>query len=274
MTDLAREQDSEERQPEDLAPAEELAADTAAAPADQTEQDALFEISSEPAPEAASAGDEGMTAFGGQPDDLAAIRMELGTDEPGEPAEEPPSEEAQQPAVADEAEQPVAESAEAVVEAQASAEDEASEAVVEAGVPEGADDDPDAVEALLDEETAEGLLERPDRTLWLPFLLYDAVWLVFAITMVLTLRTAATANALDAAAAYPVFVLVALVLTVAGPLLAVLLWWLVRSRTEPEERGGLFATAMLRGALATFAGVAMWWVARVVLDFLRTGRFF
>ncbi len=63
-------------------------------------------------------------------------------------------------------------------------------------------------------------------------------------------------------------------LTVAGPLLALVLWWMKRSRVLAEERQGLLAVALLRGSLATFAGVLIWWVALVVLNYFKTGRLF
>ncbi len=249
-----------EAQPEE---AECDAAAGASEAAAQVSQDALFTADLAPAVQPA-AGDEGVTAFGGASDDLEAIRTELSTGEEQEavqPAAEPPVSETP----------PVAETA---AEVAADAEAEAGMVLAEAGVPEGQDDDADAVEALLDEEAAEGLLERPDRTLSVPFFVYDGVWLVFAIAMVVALRDAAVAGTLDTAPAYPMFVLLALILTVLGPLLAVFLWWLRRSQATKAERTGLLASALLRGALATFAGVAMWTIARVVLDYLRTGRFF
>jgi hypothetical protein len=224
-------------------------------------QDALFSTDVPPVI-TPSAEDEGVTSFGGEPSDLDAIRDELGE---SEATEEPAAEVAavEAPAV------------EAVVAAEVAAEHEATEALVEAGVPEGADDDPDAVEALLDAESAEGILAIPrDRTLSLPFFIYAGIWLVFAVAMVLVLRDAAVAGSLDAAAAYPVFILIGAILTLAGPVLALAIWLVKRSRSSAEERRGLFAVAMLRGALATFAGVAMWWIALVVLNYFKTGRFF
>ncbi|HEY3317702.1 MAG TPA: hypothetical protein VGK50_04705 [Coriobacteriia bacterium] len=288
MSDLAGEQDAEggpsqdesvesppvtsgEQAPADLgherltdveAQPDEAGCDAAAGASEvaaQVSQDALFTVDLAPAVQPVP-GDEGVTAFGGAPDDLEAIRTELGAGE-------------EQEAVQTDAEPPVPETLPAA-ETAADAEAGAGIALAEAGVPEGQDDDADAVEALLDEEAAEGLLEPPDRTLSVPFFVYDGVWLVFAIAMVVALRDAAVAGALDTAPAYPMFVLVALVLTVVGPLLAVFLWWLRRSHAAKGERTGLLASALLRGALATFAGVAMWTLARVVLDYLRTGRFF
>jgi Zn-dependent protease len=81
-------------------------------------------------------------------------------------------------------------------------------------------------------------------------------------------------NLLLAIASVILFVLVGLVLTVLGPILALFLWWMKRSKTPKEERGGLLSVALLRGALATFAGVVMWWIALVVLNYFKTGRFF
>lgn len=239
-------------------------------PEEQAAQDALF--TAEPLAPEPVAAEEGVTSFGGAPDDLDVVRADLqGTEAEG--GESVPAESEEQPGE-QVLEMAGAGVAEAVAAAQEDAETEAAEAIAEAGVPAGSDDDPEAVEALLDAEIAEGLVEPRDRTLSLPFFIYDAVWFVFAVTMVLVLRGSALAGTLDASSVYAAFVIIGLVLTIAGPVLALVLWYLKRSRTEEDERSGLFASAMLRGALATFAGVAMWWLARVVLDYFRTGRFF
>lgn len=244
--------------------AQETAEDEAPAVAEaeppaQPTQEALF--AAEPDVPAPAEGDDTVTSFGGPPDDLDAIRAELsGPEEPEQPAEETEA----------------AALGGGVAAAAEAAEEEAAEALAEAGVPEGDDDEPEAVEALLDAESAEGLLEpeRVDRGLSTPFLIYLGVWLVFAVAMVLVLRNAAIAGTLDRSFEYPVFVLVGLVLTVVGPLLAIVAWLLVRSRTDADSRRGLLAVALLRGSLATFGGVVLWWAARVLLDYFRTGRLF
>lgn len=299
MTDLEHDQHPEEepsRAPDEGATAESDArpnddADShgregaagASEVAAQGSQDALFTTDLPPAVQPET--DEGVTVFG-EHDDTAAVREGLEGAQP--PAEESPAGEVEPDAAAEwetlpppeavsppaEVPETPAEAAEVPAETPVEPAPTPESAVVEAGLPAGADDDADAVEALLDAEAEAGLLERPDRTLSVPFLVYDGIWLVFAIAMVAVLRTPALAGTLDSTPAYPVFVLAGLVLTVAGPLLAVALWWIARSRVTPGERRGLFASAFLRGALATFAGVALWLVARVVLDFMRTGRLY
>lgn len=240
---------------EEEAAARDVAAEEALASAEadlRTSQEALFVTEAAPVP---GEPDEDVTSFDAAPtDEIAAISAELAEGESSdETSEGTASESAPDGAIPP---------------------DEA-EAVVAAGVPEGADDAADAVEALLDAETSTGVFEGPrDRTLSLPFWIYVGVWLVFAAAMVVVLRDAAIAGTLDTAESYPIFVFVGLVLTVFGPLLSVFLWVLKRSRSSAEERTGLFATALLRGALATFGGVVLWWMALVVLNYMKTGRLF
>jgi hypothetical protein len=236
-------------------------AEAASETAGQAAQDSLFTTDPVPAVNAAEQEDEGVTTFGGEPDDLDTIRAELGTTDTPEEAEPAPD----VTLVA------------AVAAAEGAAEEEAAEAIVEAGVPEGSDDDPEAVEALLDAE-AEAEIEPLPRDRWLsvPFYVYLGVWLVFSIAMVVVLRDSAVAGggALVAAPAYPAFIFAGFALAVAGPLLSIAVWLLARARSSAEERRGLLAIALLRGALSTFAGVAMWWIALVVLNYFKTGRFF
>jgi hypothetical protein len=224
-----------ENEPDPLdTPSEATAEQTAAA-----EQEALFAV--EPPP-LVPVEYEGVTTFGWT-GDLQSILDELGDAEDETPARP---------------------------------EAEAAEEIAATGVPEGADDDADAVEALLDAEKAAGLLKpvSTGRQLSTPFFIYDGVWLLFSIAMVAVLAGPAQAGTLDTAPSYPVFVFAGLALTAIGPLLALIMWGVRRSRVAKRERTGLLAVALLRGSLATFGGVVLWWIALIALNYIRTGRFF
>lgn len=280
--DAVTPQDGIDDAPEEGSEAEAEEAAMAAA-AEQAEQGSLFTADVPPIVPAEPAEDERVTAFGGEPDDLEAIRMELGVDEavpdtgasPDEPVLDVAPDEQPETTVV-EGDMTAAPAVDAVEAAAVEAEAEGVAALTEAGVPEGADDDADAVEALLDAEAEEGLLEneRPDRTLSLPYFVYVGVWLVFTIAMVVVLRDAAVAKQLDTEPAYPLFVLGGLVLTVLGPILSVVLWFIKRRSAEQDERVGLFASAILRGSLATFAGVVLWMIGLLALNYLKTGRLY
>jgi hypothetical protein len=228
--------------------------------------------------------------------DIGGPVMPLAADDPSD-ADAATPDEAAEPSVPGDDATPVdmtpedaaaaAAAAAAFAAAATSAHEDAVEAVLESGAPEGADNDADAVEALLEAEAEEPAVraemdepillappERKDRTLSVPFYVYLGVWFVFSVAMVLVLQAAAITGTLDRAPEYPMFVLGGLVLTVIGPVLTLFVfaisWW-----GKPKgERRGLFATAMLRGSLATFAGVAMWYVAIIVLNYLKTGRLY
>lgn len=263
-------QPAEEPAPEPVAEpvveaAPQDAAEEAAASAEAQQQVSQESLFAADAPPVVVEHDEGVTSFGGvaPPEEIAAITAELAAEadagaETAEAGEEPAA----------------AAPTDGTAAARETTEGDEEAAIVAAtGAPEGASDDADAVEALLDAETQAGVFEMPrDRTMSVPFFVYLGVWFVFAVTMVVLLQGAAVAKALDSASSYPIFVFVGLTLTALGPLLAVFLWVLKRSRSSAEERTGLFATAILRGALATFGGVVMWWIALVVLNYMKTGR--
>jgi hypothetical protein len=56
-----------------------------------------------------------------------------------------------------------------------------------------------------------------------------------------------------------------------GPLL-ILATWIASWGRSGYSKGAIFVSALLRGAVATTIGVAMWWIALMVLDQLRLGR--
>lgn len=119
------------------------------------------------------------------------------------------------------------------------------------------------------EVPAGAVLARARLAARLPFWILAGVWAAFVGVMTYLLWAEAT-KSFTALPLYAGFTLGGVGLTVAGPLLGVVVWLLLR-RTGPELRGGLVRAMFLRVAVATLAGNLMWWVGLVVLDLHRSG---
>lgn len=103
-----------------------------------------------------------------------------------------------------------------------------------------------------------------------PFLVYVGVWAVYSASAV-TLLFSNPATSPVESIYYGPLLLGGLALAVLGPLLALVVWLRVRARTPEHLRHGLFIISLVRGAAATFAGVALWVVGLIMLDALRLG---
>ncbi|MGV8084080.1 MAG: hypothetical protein AB2L09_10675 [Coriobacteriia bacterium] len=105
-----------------------------------------------------------------------------------------------------------------------------------------------------------------------PFLVYGALCLAFAALLVWQFLQVPAGQAVYEAQLYPVSLLAGIVLLVAGPLLAVLVW--VISAARAAGAGRALISSLFKGALATFFGAVLWWAALVVVDAVRLGRLF
>lgn len=124
----------------------------------------------------------------------------------------------------------------------------------------------DAPDAVLLEGVAGGLT-------WLPFAAYLGLWaLLCAASAYLLSSPAADGQAARWLEMYVPLLWIGLALTLAGPVLALVVWLVARSRRDADARVGLLACALSRGALATFFGVALWIATLSVLDLVATGR--
>jgi len=104
-----------------------------------------------------------------------------------------------------------------------------------------------------------------------PFLVYFALWVVFAGLLVWFFLQTPAGVPLYELTLYGPSILAGLVLTALGPLLAIGVWimlWMAR----PGARAGLFSRSFILGAVVTLAGVALWLVALGAVDMLRLGR--
>lgn len=106
---------------------------------------------------------------------------------------------------------------------------------------------------------------------WWPFLVYLGLWVLFAAVTAWQLLQVPSGAPVYESRVYPYTVLAGLVLTAAGPALILAVWL---GSTSRGGRGGTFVTALGRGAIATVAGVTLWWLVLLGLDAVRLGRLF
>ncbi len=109
---------------------------------------------------------------------------------------------------------------------------------------------------------------------WVPFSVYFGAWVVLAVATVIGLRGPALAGGpLFLVPEYAYTVWGGAGLAAFGPILALVVWLVTRSRREPGQRTGLLTSALLRGAGAAFLGAVLWLIALYVLDLYRLGVF-
>ena len=104
-----------------------------------------------------------------------------------------------------------------------------------------------------------------------PFLAYVAVWVAGAGGAGWLLCQTASGIPIFSTRTYEMTVIAGLGLTVMGPLLALVVWVALALRTRGTSRAGLFTRTLLRGAVATLCGVALWWTMLLIVDTLRLG---
>ncbi len=144
------------------------------------------------------------------------------------------------------------------------------------------DEQPEAIAGALDEPTPEEPAEEPTPeepaeprvrlVPWWPFIILLLLWLALAGGAVALLREAAVAGEARWTREYDLIVTAGVVLTALGPLMSLGVWLIARIRADVEARAGLLVSALLRGAVVTTLGVALWVGALVVLDLLSNGR--
>lgn len=142
------------------------------------------------------------------------------------------------------------------------AEDQATEVepIAEA-VPEPA---PSAPDAALVEGVSGGIS-------WLPFAVYLGCWVILAGLSAYFLYDATPEQPARWMPEYVPLLWSGVALTALGPLLSLAVWLVARGRRAKGERRGLFSSAMTRGALVAFFGVAMWLGTLFVLELAVTG---
>lgn len=110
------------------------------------------------------------------------------------------------------------------------------------------------------------------RVVWWPFATYLGLWVGLVVGTVYLLAYGPQADTPAVAQdAYGLLLLAGLIMTILGPLLAMITWFVVWLRCEKGARNGLFTIAFVRGSILTFAGVILWYGALVAVDAIRLG---
>jgi hypothetical protein len=128
------------------------------------------------------------------------------------------------------------------------------------GTPEAAEDSKDIALPV----------DRPGVPIW-PFLIYFALWVIFAGLLVWQSLQAPSGTPIYELNLYGMSILAGLILTAIGPVLAIGVWF-VSWLSRPGARSGLFSRCLIIGALTTLGGVALWLIALGAVDMLRLGR--
>lgn len=123
---------------------------------------------------------------------------------------------------------------------------------------------PDSADAALAEAVAGGLT-------WVPFACYLGLWVVLAGLSAYLLYGADADAPARWMPEYVPLLWSGVGLTALGPVLSVMVWAVARARRPADARRGLFASAMTRGALVAFFGVAIWIATLFVLELVATG---
>ncbi len=111
------------------------------------------------------------------------------------------------------------------------------------------------------------------RLSWLPFALQLLVWFCFAGVSAYLLGGATADLPARWLPAYGPLLWAGVALTVLGPLLALGVWLVVRTRREPEGRHGLLTASLVRSASVTLFGVLIWLTVLYMIDLHAEGRF-
>jgi hypothetical protein len=160
--------------------------------------------------------------------------------------------------------------------------------VEEVAVEEGLPDDISALVQSLDADTdmrAEattaswgelgaiaGSAAEPGTVPTWPFIVYIAVWVVFAALGVWQFSQVPSGQAVYESPLYPVSLLVGIAMLVAGPLLVLAVWLVSATRSVPGARGRALLSSLIKGAVATFGGAVLWWAMLMIVDAVRLGR--
>ena len=119
-----------------------------------------------------------------------------------------------------------------------------------AGQPELAEQ-PAPVDAGLAEAAGGGLT-------WIPYAIYLGLWIGLAAASVWLLADATADHPARWMEPYEPLVWAGVALAALGPVLSVAVWLVARARRPRGARAGLFASAMMRGAVTAFFGAVIW----------------
>lgn len=106
---------------------------------------------------------------------------------------------------------------------------------------------------------------------WIPYAIYLGLWVLLAAASVYFLRDASLERPARWFAEYQALVWAGVALAVLGPVLSLAVWLVVRARRSPENRVGLLASAMTRGAVTAFLGALLWLGTLYALELYAAG---
>lgn len=107
---------------------------------------------------------------------------------------------------------------------------------------------------------------------WWPFFTYLGAWIVLTAVAVWQLLQLPGTQVAYESQAYGLTVLGGLIMIAVGPLLILAVWFAVWANRSARDRAGLLTSSLLKGALVTLSGAVLWWVALIIVDYLRLGR--
>ena len=110
---------------------------------------------------------------------------------------------------------------------------------------------PGPVDAGLAEAAGGGLT-------WIPYAIYLGLWIGLAAASVWLLADATADHPARWMEPYEPLVWAGVALAALGPVLSVAVWLVARARRPRGARAGLFASAMMRGAVTAFFGAVIW----------------
>ena len=120
--------------------------------------------------------------------------------------------------------------------------------------------------------SAEDVLPSRARVPAWPFLAYLVLWVAGGIAAGWLLTQPSIGLPVFGTELYRTVVVVGLGLTAIGPLLILVVWLALLLGNRGASHAGLFTGSLLRGALATLCGVAIWWAVLLIIDTIRLGR--
>lgn len=138
-------------------------------------------------------------------------------------------------------------------------------------VPDGQADESQPPRAVLDPADAVFAEAVTGGLTWIPFAVYLGMWIVLAGLSAYLLYGASADQPARWMPAYVPLLWSGVALTALGPILSMAVWLVARSRRPKSGRRGLFASAMTRGALVAFFGVAIWVATLFVLELVAGG---
>ncbi len=120
--------------------------------------------------------------------------------------------------------------------------------------------------------SAEDVMPSRARVPAWPFLAYLVLWIAGGIAAAWLLTQPSIGLPVFGTELYRTVVVVGLGLTAIGPLLILVVWLALLLGNRGAPHAGLFTDSLLRGALATLCGVAIWWAVLLIIDTIRLGR--